>query len=210
MKKQSEPIETLAEIRNMMERSTRFISLNGLSGVFAGIFALAGAGAAFLYLPERGLFYINDSLMPDRSGGLSSYIFIFLDAFLVLFASIAVAVLLSFRKARKSGVKVWDHSARRLLLNLFIPLSAGGVFSLILLFHGFVGLVAPATLIFYGLALVNASKYTLNDIRYLGLIQIVIGLAAAIWFGYGLFFWALGFGLVHIVYGTLMYYKYER
>jgi uncharacterized protein YjeT (DUF2065 family) len=140
----------------------------------------------------------------------SFYIFLFTDAFLVLFASIIVAISLSMRKARTKGVKIWDSAAKRLLINMFIPLCAGGVFCLILIYHGLIGFVAPATLIFYGLALINASKYTLNDIRYLGLTEVGIGLLAAIWIGYGLLFWAIGFGIIHILYGAAMYYKYER
>lgn len=211
MEKQIEPIETLTEIRSLMERSTRFISLNGLSGVFAGVFALIGASAAYFYIKD----YVRLSSVTgfieyadDRS--ISIFVFIIVDALLVLFASLAVAISLSARKAKKNGFKIWDSSAKRMVINGLIPLVAGGVFCLILMYHGLFGLVAPATLIFYGLALLNASKYTLNDIRYLGIIQIIIGLLAAIWIGYGLFFWALGFGLVHIVYGTVMYFKYER
>jgi hypothetical protein len=212
MKEQTEPLETLTEIRSMMERSTRFISLNGLSGVFAGIFALIGALAAYIYLGSvsHGLLYYDNAFLADGSPNISFYLFIFADAFIVLFASLAVATSLSMRKATKLGVKIWGKSAKRLLINMLIPLFVGGFFCIILLYHGLMGLVAPATLIFYGLALVNASKYTLNDIRYLGITQITIGLISSIWIGYGLFFWALGFGLVHIIYGTAMYFKYEK
>jgi hypothetical protein len=65
-------------------------------------------------------------------------------------------------------------------------------------------------LIFYGLALINASKYTYNDIRYLGISELLIGLCSTLFLGYGLFFWAAGFGLAHIVYGALMYFKYDK
>jgi len=212
MKNQIEPLETIAEIHSMMERSTRFISLNGLSGVFAGIFALIGTFAAYVYLQAGNTshLYYDNAILRDGNPNTSFYLFIFLDAFLVLFASLAVAISLSIRKAQTKGLKIWDSSARRLLINIFLPLFAGGIFCLILMYHKLVGFVAPATLIFYGLALINASKYTLNDIRYLGVIETAIGLMAAVWIGYGLFFWAIGFGVVHIIYGTMMYFKYER
>lgn len=138
------------------------------------------------------------------------YTFFFIDALLVLFASLAVAVFLSVRKARKKGLKVWDHMAKRVLVNMLVPLGAGGLFCLIMLYHGYIGLIAPAMLVFYGLALFNTSKYTYSDIRVLGLIEISLGLLSSVWVGYGLLFWALGFGLVHIVYGIILYYKYER
>lgn len=206
MKKQTEPLETLSEIRSLMERSSRFISLNGLSGVFAGVFALIGAGVAYLYLNDNPLIELYTPGLSESS----FLVFFIADAFLVLFASVSAAVFFSVRKAHRKGLKIWDATARRLLINLLIPLSAGGIFCLILLYHGVGGLIAPATLIFYGLALINAGKYTYNDIRYLGMVELALGLIASFWVGYGLFFWSVGFGLVHIVYGVTMYYKYER
>jgi hypothetical protein len=206
------PLETLTEIRSMMERSTRFISLNGLAGVFAGVFALIGAGAAYYYL-KQNIFEPSDYHYL-RSGasdpGTDSYTFFIADALLVLVASITVAVFLSVRKARKKGLKVWDNMAKRVTINMMIPLASGGFFCLVMLYHGFIGLIAPATLLFYGLALFNTSKYTFSDIRILGLLEIMLGLLSSIWLGYGLLFWAIGFGVLHIVYGIILYMKYER
>ena len=211
MEDNNKPFETLTEIRSMMERSTRFISLNGLSGVFAGIFALAGAAAAWYYTGRAGGgHYYDNAVLEDGSLNISYYLFLLTDALLVLFTSVGVAIALSVRKARRQGHRVWDNAARRLVINMLIPLVAGGLFCLILIYHGHAALVAPATLLFYGLALVNASKYTLNDIRHLGITEIILGLTAGIWIGYGLLFWAVGFGVVHIIYGVAMYLKYER
>lgn len=203
--KEKEHLQTLSDIRSMMERSSRFISLSGLSGVFAGLFALAGA------------WFANDLLNNFHRDGdgyiydLGGLIFmLFWDAALVLGASLLVGVLLTVRNSKKQGIKTWDSTAKRLLINLAIPLATGGLFCFVLVYHGVFGLVAPATLIFYGLALINASKYTFNDIRYLGIFEIILGLIASVYIGYGLLFWACGFGVLHIVYGAVMYFKYER
>jgi hypothetical protein len=136
--------------------------------------------------------------------------FFLIDAMFVLVASIVVGLILTWRSAKKNGQTIWDATAKRMLINLMIPLVTGGFFCMILLMHGLIGLVAPVTLIFYGLALINGSKYTLDDIRYLGICEIILGLLASIFIGYGLLFWAIGFGVLHIVYGMLMYNKYER
>jgi hypothetical protein len=212
MNTESQHLETLSEIRSIMERSTRFISLNGLAGVFAGIFALIGATAAFFHIGNVGRQYPSSSTYdtPEVFSYTSYYIFFFVDAILVLSASIAVAVFLSVRKARRKGLKIWDHSAKRVLFNLLVPLSAGGFFSLILFYHGQFGLIAPAMLIFYGLALFTTSKYTFSDIRTLGLIELFLGILSAFFIGYGLLFWAIGFGLMHIIYGILLFVKYDR
>lgn len=201
-----EQLQALTEIRSMMERSSRFISLSGLSGVFSGIFALCGAYIAYLKLFSLNVNY--RSLEPTEFTAVIYYLMTI--AAVVLISSLTVGVLLTIRNSKKKGIKIWDSTAKRLLINLFIPLATGGLFCIILLYHGLVGLVAPATLIFYGLSLFSASKYTLNDIRYLGICEIILGLISSVYIGYGLWFWAFGFGVLHIIYGTVMYFKYER
>jgi len=212
MKDKLEPLESLTEIRALMERSSKFISLSGLSGVFAGIFALLGiAAVAYRFnLPYTLEGYQNHALNVYGNPNLSFYKFILTDALLVLFFSLTVAVLLTTRRARRNHLSIWDNMARRILWNMFIPLSAGGIFCLVLLQHGFMELVAPATLLFYGLALLNTSKYTYADIRYLALSEISLGLVGSFMLGYGLLFWAIGFGVFHILYGARMWHKYER
>jgi hypothetical protein len=216
---QAKQLQNLSEIRSMMEKSSRFISLSGFSGVFIGLFALTGVGAAWIYMNRylhidnyRELLNRWQSL-PDQgfykalSGG---YLFFILDVLTVLLFSLTASFLMTWRHSSKTGQKVWDKTAGRLFSNMMIPLAAGGIFTLILLEHGMIALIAPSTLLFYGLALFNASKYTLNEIRYLGICEIILGLAGAMYPGYGLLLWSIGFGVLHIVYGIAMYRKYER
>lgn len=212
MDNQTDHLKTLSEIRSIMERSSRFISLSGLSGVFAGVFALIGVLAIYVFLDINFSTPGYYDFAVDAAGNSNPefYSFFFIDAILVLTLSITVCVILSTRKAKLKGETIWDATAKRLLINMLIPLVSGGLFCLILLYHGMIGLIAPVTMIFYGLALIHASKYTLNDIRTLGLCEIILGLIASIYTGYGLLFWGFGFGILHIVYGTVMYYKYER
>ncbi|GEO05696.1 hypothetical protein AAE02nite_33600 [Adhaeribacter aerolatus] len=212
MERKPDPLETLTDIRSMMERSSRFISLSGLSGVFAGIFALVGAAAVAIryrlsFTMEE---YYTRATLSSGIPNAEFFIFLFGVALLVLFASLAVAILLTTMRARKHKLPIWDKTAQRVVWNMFIPLSAGGIFCLILLDHGIFTLVAPATLLFYGLALLNTSKYTYPDLRYLALSEISLGLLASFVVGYGLFLWAIGFGVLHIFYGARMYQKYER
>ncbi len=214
MNKASAESETLSEIKSLMERSSRFISLSGLSGVFAGIFALIGIAAAYMYFEVS--FTSSSSEIYSRlyePGGNTEakfFTFLFIDALLVLLASLAAGYLLTRRKAKKQGRALWDMTSKRMLVNLFIPLASGGIFCIAMFHHHQIAFIAPVTLVFYGLALVNAGKYTLSDIRQLGILEIIIGLIACFNVGYGLLFWALGFGLMHIAYGTMMYFKYEQ
>jgi hypothetical protein len=197
--------DQLVSIRSMMERSSKFISLSGLSGILAGIYALIGAGIAYQI--------IYDGQNTFTSSGFSVIINIaqlFSVALVVLLASLITCVILTIRKAKRKGQQVWGSVSKQVLFNMAVPLVAGGLVILILFSYGYFWVVAPASLIFYGLALVNASNFTFNDVRYLGIGEILLGLLAALLPGYGLLFWAIGFGVLHIIYGSIMYFKYDK
>lgn len=208
MQEQNKHLNTLTEIRNLMERSSRFISLSGLTGVAAGIFALIGAWVAYYY---AGISFSSELAYNTNFSVRELELFLLADGLIILIFAIGFGIFFTARKARKAGLKVWDKTTERMLINLLLPLVAGGMFCLILIFKWqLIGLVAPVTLLFYGMALINASKYTFHDIRYLGISEVVLGLIGTYFVGYGLLIWAIGFGVLHIVYGLLMYYKYER
>ena len=194
-------LKDISEIKNMMNKSSRFISLSGLSGILAGIYALIGAAIAY-YLVTT---YSYGVLILDGQ----IFTLCLLTLFMVAFLSVVTGIFLTTRKAKKHGAKIWDATSRRLVFNFLIPLIAGGAYILIILSQGKYGQSGGLMLIFYGLALVNASKYSIGDIRYLGYIQIVLGLIGAIEPGYGFWLWVIGFGVMHIVYGTWMHFKYD-
>ena len=207
MKEIQEYEKDLASIRSVMEKSAKFISLSGMSGVMAGLYALAGAAAAYFitYYPVSPFRYrIYSITEPDTLWKLVVL------AFVVLTASIGTGLWFSLRKAKKHGVKLWSSTSQNLFLSMAIPLVTGGIFILILLSNGHFGLAAPACLVFYGLALIQGSSNMYDEIRYLGFSEIILGLIGTIFPGYGLIFWALGFGVLHIVYGAIMHNKYDR
>jgi general stress protein CsbA len=211
--KENEIQDELTSIRTMMERSSKFISLSGLSGVLAGIYALIGAAIAWWYTFQSDYFSLrNAASYSDATDGslYGNWQQLALTGIIVFIASIATGVYLTMRKAKQKGQSVWGRASRQLLFNLAVPLITGAILVLILIFRGYYSVVASTTLIFYGLALVNASNVTYNDIKYLGIIEIALGLLAACLPGYGLWFWAIGFGILHIVYGSIMHFKYDR
>ncbi|MCT4636570.1 MAG: hypothetical protein N4A72_02585 [Bacteroidales bacterium] len=191
-------LEDIREIRTLMERSSRFISLSGLSGVSAGVVAVAGAAVAY---------YLKD-YFATKTGGL--ILFYVIDALIVLTLAILSGFYFTYRKTKRGGHKLIDKTSMNMLINLFIPIVTGGIFCIASLYHGLVGLIAPSMLIFYGLGLINASRYSLHTIRYLGYLQLVLGIINLFVIGYGLIFWVVGFGLLHIIYGIFMYRKYDR
>lgn len=189
-----------------MERSSSFLSLSGLSGVSAGVVGLIAA--AILHIKLKS-FMDYRQVITESQRLEFIYFGIGLSA-AVLAVTFALAIFFTARKAKKSGLPVWDGSAKRLVLNLFIPLVTGGVFCLILLYHRYDWLVLPSMLVFYGLALLNASKYTLHEIRWLGVSEIILGLAASFFMAEAVYFWGLGFGVMNIIYGLVMYFRHEK
>ncbi len=201
-------LETLQDIKRMMERSSRFISLSGLSGVSAGLCALVGA-----YIARGWIISYGDNARTESFPAEARDIFVLQIVLLglgVLLAALVSSMWFTWRKARKSHLPFWDHASKKLAINMAIPLATGGLFVLGLLAHSGWEYVAPSCLVFYGLALVNASKYTLTDIRYLGLMEIALGCINMYYPHFGLYFWAIGFGVLHIIYGLIMWWKYER
>ncbi len=200
----------------MMEKSSRFISLSGLSGIAAGICALAGAMFAYpivhrseypqkISLPQEHTLDGQDISLVAFTGKP-----LFIIALLTFIAAISFAFLFTYLRSKKTNTPLWGKMALRLMLNLSLPLLVGAVYLFRLLQIGSFGLIAPGCLIFYGLALLNASKYTLKEIRYLGLCEITLGIISLWYMHKGLYFWAAGFGVLHIVYGTFMWWQHER
>jgi len=202
--------EDLRTIRKIMEDSTKFLSLSGLSGIFMGLLAIAGALIACFLIPGPGIMHFNEYLESGSGNGSGAVaIVLILNASAVLILSVLSAFYFSFRKARRSGKAFWTPVSKRLLFNLFIPLITGGAFAFILMIHHHTQLIIPVFLVFYGLALINAGKFTYSEIFYLGILEILTGLASAIFHDQAILFWILGFGILHIVYGVMMYRKYE-
>jgi len=203
-------LDTIQDIKRIMERSSRFISLSGLSGIAAGICALVGAWFAKQKLDDYYVVFNKEGYGYTGSSFHQLKIDLFIISMLVLAAALVAAFYFTWRKARHNKLPVWDLTAKRLTINLLIPLVAGGLFILAMYQYNEWIFIAPACLVFYGLALVNASKYTLTDVKYLGLLQILLGLINTQFVGYGLYFWAAGFGVLHIIYGFVMWWKYEK
>lgn len=198
--------EDLEHIRSMMERSSRFISLSGISGIIAGVIALIAAFLAYYFIKNSGGDYFGNKHINLSSSLLTKLI---ITCIATLIIALFFGVYFTVKKSKRNKVNIWNSLSKRLLISLFIPLAAGGIFCLALFYHNHLGFIAPSMLIFYGLALMNASKYTFNDVEYLGYCELALGLIALFLVGYGLIFWAIGFGLLHIIYGFMMQKKYH-
>ncbi|UCG61361.1 MAG: hypothetical protein JSV52_13730 [Candidatus Zixiibacteriota bacterium] len=207
MDKTNDHMANIEHIRSIMEKSTTFMSLTGLSGVMAGLYAMLAF--ALVTLKLNSLLLREDVLRRiTAENGLQVFMAVVLAGALAL--TLLTALALTIRKARKKGQPISDGVSKRFAVHLFLPLVAGGLFVLALAYHGQLGMVSSAMLLFFGLALINSGRFVLMDMFWLGTVEIILGLAAAFWPSLGLVLWLIGFGLATIAYGTLMYFKYER
>lgn len=211
MENSNEQLAALRDIRSIMEKSSKFVSLSGLSGVFVGIIALIGAVVAYSFLlndPSRE--YFESVYNVNGPLELDTILFIVADAFAVLILAAITGYYFTQRKAKKLGQKIFNSVGKRMFFSMIIPLFTGGLICLIMLYYGLVFMLAPLTLVFYGLALLNGSYYTLPEIKYLGISEIILGLLSFFFIGYGILFWSIGFGILHIAYGIYMHNKYDK
>lgn len=209
MKQDQDYINDLAEIRAMMARSSKFLTLSGWSGIFAGIYAILGVSFAYFILdfnPQE----LHDSGFENGIAQFSKWQNIILLGIAVLILTFGTAVLLSNRKANKTGEILWNATSKNMMMNLAVPLIAGGFAVLAALSLGLTGWILPFSLLFYGLALFNAGNFTFHEIKTLGILEIILGIFSLFVVQSGLLCWMLGFGLLHIIYGLFMHYRYER
>ncbi len=207
MSNSSDHLESINQIRSIMERSTTFMSLTGLSGVMAGLFGLLTFAVVSVRL---NALFLDDLTLRRLSSDRSLQIFLVVVAALALAVTLLTAFALTIRKAQQKGQTIWGSVARRFAVHLFLPLIAGGLFTIALAYQGQIQLVCPAMLLFFGLALLSAGRFVPMDMFWLGVTEMALGIVAAFWYQAGLILWAAGFGVATLVYGTLMYFKYER
>ncbi len=203
-------LEALQEIRSIMDRSVKFVSLSGMSGIWAGCTALIGAFIANTWL-QKPLFQGMGAQATETTGYFDPlYIRFMLLGISVFFVALSGAFFFTFRKAKRLNHTLWSTASRQLMFYTFFPMFAGGVFCITFIYRGCGQFVGPACLVFYGLALISASKHTLSDIRYLGMLQVALGCCNLFFPDFGLYFWAAGFGVLHVIYGAVLWNKYDK
>lgn len=210
MSQSDQHLEDIQVIRKIMEESSRFLSLSGLSGIVAGFLGIAGAVAARIIITKIAApadWYMNP--LAGGPDGIKPFLPLFVTMGLVLVLAFSGAVLFSSRKAKKSGHRAWTPVTRRMLASLLIPLGTGGLF--ILLTAGTVpaNVTAASSLIFYGLAVVSAGKFTFGEIHWLGVLEVITGFVCLLLPQFTIVIWATGFGVIHIAYGLFMHLRYK-
>jgi hypothetical protein len=213
--KNTKPENDLGLIKDLMEKSSKFSNISGIAVLFTGFFALIGA--TFIYF-DIGFsvsdVHISYNQLISQNGKpdvLNIKLKLLISiASLILVASLTTLYITARNKSGNEGIPLFNSSFSRTLKSLFIPLFSGGVFCVFLLYHQMFGLVAPATLIFYGLGLISCSKYSYYELEFLGYFELVLGFIASYFMGTGLLFWIIGFGIAHILFGYYIHVKYDK
>src|SRR5678815_1438909 len=107
MSEQQQSLSAIRDIRQMMERSSRFISLSGLSGISAGICALVGAWVAYPYVYGYKAYIINspaDALQPENGYAIIFNTYLFWIAALTFGAALLSAFIFTYIKSKKEGI----------------------------------------------------------------------------------------------------------
>jgi hypothetical protein len=208
IKEEHDYLTDITAIRSMMERSSKFLALSGQAAVMAGLYALAGSLIAWKILKLH-----PESMVPNSgmsSPGSAEMGGLVMTALLMLLLAAGTAILLSLRNAQKRGEKLWSPVARRLLSGMALPLISGGLLMIIFWMNGLPAYSFALSLIFYGFSMCNASRFTFPELNFLGMMLIGLGLLSACLLTYALLIWALGFGLLHIIYGLYIHFRYRQ
>ncbi|MFZ1704501.1 MAG: hypothetical protein WAT79_09135 [Saprospiraceae bacterium] len=198
--------QDLKHIRSMMEKSSTFHSLSSLSGISAGIIGLITYYLIQMILDKNSIDYMMGKSTVYPTEVLTQLIGL---ACLSFFVALLSTFWFTFKKSQSAGITLWSSSTKNVLKSSALPIIIGGLFCLLMLFHQLVYLIAPCMLIFYGLALISSAKYTIKAVLYLGVCQCLLGLLGAFYIPYGLVFWGIGFGLLHILYGAYLYITFK-
>ena len=142
-------IESVNEIKELMERSSKFVSLSGMTAVLAGVYALAGAYVAGQLLRSE-----------DNREGL------IMVASLVLIVSVVTACILSWYKAKKMRQKLFSKLTCRIAWNFSLPLLTGGLFCIALLLREHYGLVSSVMLLSSIISFFHTVNKTTFHIKY--------------------------------------------
>lgn len=175
-------LEHLEVIRETMERSTAFTAVSGWGYVGMGATALL---ASYLAL---------------RQPTIEAWLAVWLGEALV---AVTMALVAMHWKGSRLGTPILSIPGRRLFVGLLPALFAGGVMTVALVRSGDTRQIPGVWLLLYGVAVMQAGAFSVRSIPVMGAAFVLIGAIALPlpWFWANVML-AVGFGLVHIAFGS--------
>jgi len=202
-------LENLSELKSILSKNTRFLSFSGLSGVIAGITALAGEYLFYnLYLAT---FSSSSNYADVRNlADMKLFYSALLIALSIIGISVIVGVILARKKIRMQGSTVNRDLLKNTLIHILVPILVGGAICFVASFTDHFIYIPAFLLIFYGLGLFNGSRFSFDDLKIVGLVFMGLGLITYAYPNLSMWTWGLGFGVGHILYGLRVYFVHDR
>ena len=171
--------EALAYIRQTMESASSFTALSGWGLVAVGVVGLAAAGVAWRSgVPER-----LSAWLPAAVLG-------------VLCSGIANAA-----KARRLEMPLWTGSLRKVAWVMAPALAAGALMTWALDQAGVRYLMPGMWLALYGAGVTAGGTFSIRAVRWMGIALLLLGALAFVDPRQAIVYLALGFGVLHILFG---------
>ena len=177
--------DNLRFIRETMERAGSFTAVPGWGGIAMGISAII---AAVLAGKEQ-----------DPALWLRVWIIELIVAMLLASATMTL-------KARRARTSLFMGPARRFAMAFAPPVMVGGVLTWALAWREQFELLPAVWLLLYGAGIIAGGMYSVRVVPIMGGLFFMLGLLAL--FLPGNLLLALGFGVLHIVFGSIIAWRY--
>jgi hypothetical protein len=186
-----------------MQQNINPFSLKRYSGILIGLY-----GLAVVYL-------INILTSGEQSGIelVSQLPLLFLQIGVTVIALVFIVISLvtlwirAKRTVRKNDQKLWSIFTRKIRWQTLISLLIILIIIIMISNIGYFSLTTPLSLFFYGLFLLNLSRFSSIGLRYLSLAEIILAITSYFIYDKEIIFLALGFGFLPILYGIATFIK---
>ncbi len=208
------PEEQIKEINSVLNRVGKFKHISGWAPVWAG---LVGSVAYFMITNLFNIEYFQFKLLEKNfliNEIISSFYLSVLLGITLLIALVGILFIMII--TNKKEINIFDKkNALRMgvIFGLYILLGAVILFQFYIndAITTFVFSLIPSLMIsLYGLAQIQVSNYSLNILKYFGVIVTFIGILSFFLLNFAWLLWLLVFGLGHFILGTLILLKEKR
>src|SRR5689334_10375049 len=150
--------QTLAVIRALMERGTRYTHISSASAFAAGLVTLGGCAVR------------RSGILPfgDRGNFVATWVGVFI-------LSLAAIVAFTAISARRNGERVWNRQAQTVVLSILPAFFAAIIVSQVLYQNGLRDQLPGIWMLLYGCGALAMSFFTPQAIRALGIAFMVAG-----------------------------------
>jgi hypothetical protein len=180
-------MDNLRYIRQTLERAGSFTAVPGKCGVLMGLVALAAGRLA--------------ARQTSGAAWITIWMWAAVAAFVIGMAGVAL-------KSRRFQIPLFSGPGRKFIAGFTPAILAGAVLTLVLYRAGVSGFLPGVWLLLYGAAVLSGGWNSVRVVPIMGACFMLVGSAALLVPGYNDALLSVGFGGLHLVFGTLIAVKY--